>query len=116
MGTWGGGIYLHDNLVIAAVLQLLVGQDNAVPNVGLVRDSDILAQDRSRLSLQSILGHRIDVVSTGCGTLHAGPASNLGIPTNDGVQDAGILLNVDIVQNDGIPDTCSLANDNMGSD
>lgn len=110
-----GVINLHDNLVLAAVLQLFVGQDDAVPDVGLVLDGDFLAQDRDRLDLQSVLGHGIDVVCTGRGALHAGPAANLGIPANNRVQDAGILLNVDIVQNNRITDTSTFANDNVGS-
>lgn len=108
--------FLHDNLVLAARLKLLVWQHNAVADDGLVLDRDLLAQDRHALDLEPVLGHCCAVVCTWRSALDARPATHLRVPANDRVQDAGVLLDVDVVQNDRVPDTGALTDNHVRSD
>lgn len=108
--------FLHNNLVLAARLELLVWEHNAVADDGLVLNGDLLAQDRHALDLEPVLSHSRAVVCTWRRALHARPTAHLRIPANNRVQNAGVLLDVHVVQNDRVPDAGALANNDIGSD
>lgn len=91
-------------------------QDDAVPDDGLVLDRDLLAQDGDRLDLETRLGHCCAVVSRrGC-ALDARPASNLGVPANNRMQDTGVLLHIHVIQHNRVANTGTLANEHVRAD
>ena len=91
-------------------------QDDAVPDDGLVLDRDLLAQDSDRLDLEARLGHRCAVVSRRGRALNTRPASDLGVPANNRVQDTGVLLHIHVIQYNRVTDTGTLANEHVRAD